>query len=132
MNNVIISFPHVVDGRGGLAFAEWPSSVPFAVKRVFWIYDVPPHAQRGGHAHWKCSEVVVAVSGGFTMVLDDGEGRTDVRLSSPTEGVVVPAGVWCELRDFVPGTVLMVMASHPYDADGYVHDYEEYLKMKRP
>ena len=131
MESRIISIPRIVDNRGGLAFAEGQTTVPFEIQRVFWIYDIPQKAVRGGHAHWQCSEVVVAVHGGFTMLLDDGFGREEVRLDSPDKGIVVPAGVWCELKDFAADTVLLVMASHHYDVTGYVHDYEEYLKAKR-
>lgn len=127
----LISIPSVIDERGGLSFAEARRTIPFAVERVFWIYDVPQSAVRGGHAHWQCSEVVVAVSGGFTLVLDDGQKRTEMRLDRPDQGAIVEAGVWCELRDFAPNTVIVVMASHPYCAEGYVHTYEEYLKAKR-
>lgn len=126
----LIPIPNVNDERGALSFAEVGGCIPFDVRRVFWIYDIPRAAQRGGHAHWTCSEVVVPVSGGFTMCLDDGRVRVDVRMHSPSVGILVPAGVWCELKDFEPGTVLVVMASEAYDAKGYVHDYMDYKRMK--
>ncbi len=127
----IINIPCVRDARGALVFAEAESCVPFPVKRVFWIFDVPDGARRGGHAHWECAEVVVAVSGGLKMTLDDGRLCMDVEINNPDEGLLIPAGVWCELHDFLPGTVLVVMASHPYDAEGYVNDYESYLNLKK-
>lgn len=127
----LIDIPSVVDGRGGLTFAEARRVIPFDIRRVFWIYDVPDGAVRGGHAHWECSEVVVPVAGGLTVVLDDGRTRSQVRMDSPERGVLIPAGVWCELRDFLPGTVLVVMASHAYNADGYVHAYAQYIKERR-
>lgn len=130
MKSVIISIPSVKDERGSLSFAEVRKVIPFDVERVFWIYDVPCEAVRGGHAHWTCAEVVVPVSGAFTMLVDDGKERMQVRMSSPQEGVLIEPGVWCELRDFEPGTVLVVMASQAYTPEGYVHDYEEYIKMK--
>ena len=129
--NCLIAIPSVIDERGGLSFAEARRTVPFAVERVFWIYGVPQTATRGGHAHWQCSEVVVAVSGSFTLVLDDGEQRIELKMDSPSQGALVEAGVWCELRDFTPDTVIVVMASHPYSPEGYVHSYEEYLKTKQ-
>ena len=127
----LIQIPSVRDERGGLSFAEARKVIPFPVERVFWIYDVPRQAVRGGHAHWTCAEVVVPVCGAFTMMLDDGRERTSVRMDSPETGVLVPPRVWCELRDFEPGTVLVVMASHPYDATGYVHDYEDFVRLIR-
>lgn len=126
----IIPIPVASDNRGGLAFAEAQETIPFSIQRVFWIYDIPQSAVRGGHAHWQCSEVVVPVHGSFTMLLDDGCERQEVRMSNPGEGILVPAGVWCELKDFAPSTVLLVMASHHYDAKGYVHDYDEFVKTK--
>lgn len=127
----LIDIPSVVDARGSLAFAESLGCVPFPIARVFWIYDVPFGMQRGGHAHWSCAEVVVAVRGAFTMVVDDGRVRSEIRMDSPSRGILIPAGVWCELRDFASDSLLVVMASEPYDATGYVHNYEEYLKAKR-
>ena len=105
----LISIPGAGDQRGWLAFAE---------------------ARRGGHAHRTCAELVVPVSGAFTMVVDDGRCRRSVRMDNPCEGILVPAGVWCELIDFEPATVLVVMASQPYTADGYVHDYQQYLQQR--
>ncbi len=126
----LIEIPTVSDERGSLTFAEGEGCIPFAVRRVFWIGDVPEGAQRGGHAHWTCAEVVVAVKGAFTMLLDDGNVRSEVRMDRANVGVLVPAGVWCELRDFAPGTLLVVMASEAYDPQGYVHDYEAYKEIK--
>ena len=126
----IIEIPTVGDSRGQLAFAEARTCVPFPIERVFWIYEVPAEAQRGGHAHWTCAELVVAVRGAFTMVVDDGELRREVRMDSPSRGILIPAGVWCELCDFDPDTVLVAMASEPYDATGYVHEYERFKSLK--
>ncbi len=127
----IIRIPSVQDERGALAFAEAHHVIPFAVERVFWIYNVPDGACRGGHAHWTCDEVLIPVSGALTVVLDDGQLRCDIRMERCDEGVLIPAGVWCELRDFAPGTVLMVIASQPYQPEGYVHDYKEFIKRKK-
>jgi len=127
----LIDIPHASDERGELSFAEAESVIPFGIRRVFWIYNIPENAIRGGHAHWQTSEVVIAVQGAFTMRVDDGNMQTDVRLTSPTQGILIPPGIWCELRDFENGTVLVVMASHPYEAKGYVHNYEEYKKRRK-
>lgn len=126
----LITLPVARDERGSLTFATAGQEIPFPVQRVFWIHDIPEGARRGGHCHNTCSEVVVAVSGAFRMVVDDGHVRGSVRMGSPGLGILVPAGMWCELVDFEPGTVVMVMASHPYDASGYCHRYDEFLKMK--
>ena len=127
----LVSIPHVGDERGDLAFAEAQGTIPFGIQRVFWVYDIPAEVKRGGHAHRTCSEVVVPITGAFTMMVDDGRARAEVRMESPSEGILIPAGVWCELKDFAPGTALVVMASERYDATGYVHDYSTYLKTLR-
>ncbi len=127
----LIDIPLAVDSRGSLSFATVGREVPFSVQRVFWIHDIPQGSRRGGHSHRTCSEVVVPVSGAFRMVVDDGERRAEVWMDRPNRGILVPAGVWCELLDFQPGTVLVVMASHAYDASGYCHDYSQYIKDKK-
>ena len=126
----LIQAPFVCDERGTLTFVTGGEEIPFSISRVFWIYDVPEGQRRGGHAHRECAEVVFAVSGGFTMCIDDGNVRAEVPIHKPMEGILIPAGMWCELKDFLPGTVLAVMASHPYDETGYINSYEEFRKEK--
>lgn len=123
----IIDVPVVRDDRGALSFAEAGKDIPFDVKRVFWIYDVPGDKRRGGHSHNTCSEVVFAVSGSFTMLVDDARVRVGVRMNVRNKGIVIPAGMWCELCDFAEGTVLVVLASQEYDAKGYTHNYDEFV-----
>ena len=118
----LIELPHYLDKRGLLCFLEENVQIPFPVQRVFWITDVPEGKVRGGHAHWTCDEAVFAVTGSFEIEVDDGSQHFTTRLSSPERGLTIPAGVWCELRDFAPGTVCVVMASQPYDASGYALD----------
>lgn len=132
-----IQLPQNVDSRGHLTFLESDVHIPFAVKRVFWISNVPKGQTRGGHAHWTCHEVVFAVAGQFEIELDDGQHRATIVVDNPTRGITVPAGVWCELRHFAPGTVCLVVASQEYDASGYAFDRESWKKMleldnKRP
>lgn len=115
------------DDRGALTFVEC-NTLPFAIKRIFWITGVPEGKHRGGHAHSSCSEAVFVVSGAFTMHLSDGESEADVRLTAPESGVLVPRGVWCELRDFTADCICVVAASEPYNQQGYFNTYEEYLK----
>lgn len=120
----------VGDDRGNLTFVEG-STLPFSIKRMFWITSVPLGKNRGGHAHVSCSEAVFAVQGAFTMHLSNGNIRGAVRLSAPGEGVVVPAGVWCELTDFTLDCVCVVAASQPYNAEGYVNSYSKYIELKQ-
>lgn len=114
------------DNRGSLSFAEAQHEIPFSIERVFWIYDVPEGAERGAHSHNECAEVAVAIQGAFDMTVDDGTTQTTIRLDSPCKGILIPAGVWCRLSNFAPNTVCVVMASHPYNAAGYIHDYDTY------
>lgn len=120
-----------VDGRGCLSVVENDGSLPFVPSRVFWISGVPAGAQRGGHSHRTCSEVVFAVSGRFEIELDYGSYSETFVMDKPDVGVIVPAGVWCELRNFADNTVCVVLASEAYDASGYVHDKEEWRKAVR-
>lgn len=122
----LIDFQECSDERGSLSVAEGRRQVPFAIERVFWIYNVPEGRQRGSHSHNECAEVVVPVHGSFDMVVDDGNCRATVHMDSPRQGILIPPGVWCSLENFAPGTVCMVFASHPYDAAGYTHNYDSY------
>ncbi len=107
------------------------AGLPFPVKRVFWISDVPPHCSRGGHAHRTCHEIVFVVSGSCRITVDDGSTSEEVFLDCPYVGLLIPAGVWCTLTDFSPGAACVVLASQPYDATGYIHDYAEFQKEYR-
>ena len=108
-----------VDERGQLCFMEVATHLPFEVRRVFWISGVPAGKTRGGHAHWTCHEAIFPVAGSFEIEVDDGEVCCTVAMAHPWEGITIPAGVWCELRNFAPGTVCFVLASEAYDASGY-------------
>ena len=121
----LIHLPVCTDRRGSLSFAE-SSSIPFCIERVFWIYDVPQGGERGAHSHNECAEVVIPVQGEFDMTVDDGSTCRTIHLNSPHTGILIPAGIWCRLSNFAPGTVCVVLASHPYNAAGYTHNYKEF------
>ena len=125
----ILDLPKIYDTRGNLTVAEQMKSVPFEVKRVYWTYDVPAGERRGGHAHKECVEFIIAVSGSFTVTLDDGKGnRKDFHLNHPWQGLLVPTGIWRTLEDFSSGAVCLVLASELYDEDDYKYEYEDFLK----
>ena len=125
----IIDLPKIYDPRGNLTVAEQMKSVPFEVKRGYWAYDVPAGERRGGHAHKECVEFIIAVSGSFTVTLDDGKGnRKDFHLNHPWQGLLVPTGIWRTLEDFSSGAVCLVLASELYDEDDYIYEYEDFLK----
>ncbi len=126
----LIQLPQHVDTRGRLTFLEGNVHLPFAVERVFWITDVPSDVMRGGHAHWTCHEVVFAAKGSFEIEVDDGELCRTLTIDNPKTGILIPAGVWCELRHFAAGTVCVVMASTAYDATGYAHDRASWKEEK--
>lgn len=124
----LIQLPQFVDERGKLSFLEESVHIPFLVRRVFWIVDVPEGQTRGGHAHWSCHEAVFLVSGGFEMLVDDGKVRRKVMMNTVSQGILIPAGIWCELSHFSPGTVCVAVASMEYDATGYCNNYEQFLQ----
>ena len=125
----IIDLPKIYDPRGNLTVAEQMKNVPFEVKRVYWTYDVPAGERRGGHAHKECVEFIIAVSGSFTVTLDDGKGnRKDFHLNHPWEGLLVPTGIRRTLEDFSSGAVCLVLASELFDEDDYLYEYDEFLE----
>ena len=125
----IIGLPKIYDPRGNLTVAEQMKNVPFEVKRVYWTYDVPAGERRGGHAHKECVEFIIAVSGSFTVTLDDGKGnRKDFHLNHPWQGLLVPTGIWRTLEDFSSGAVCLVLASELFDEADYFYEYDEFLE----
>lgn len=123
----LIRVGDVVDERGELSFTE-NSALPFAVERVFWISNISKGKTRGGHAHNICAEIVFPLGGSFDMFVSDADGERIYHMDRQDIGIYIGPGVWCELRNFTPGTSCVVLASHPYIADGYINDYDEFMK----
>lgn len=121
--------PHFSDMRGSLTPLELSKGLPFEARRVFLVYGVPSHHVRGEHAHHQCEQFLVAAHGGVSVVLDDGERRREVRLSDPTVGLYLAPMVWGIQYKFDPDSVLMVAASHNYDAADYIRDYGEFRRI---
>lgn len=129
LDNVkVYEFSKVCDPRGNLSFIEEGCHVPFPIKRVFYIYDVPGGATRGAHAHKTCSEVLIAVSGSFDLHLTDGKEEMVITLNRANRGVLIPPGVWDSMHNFTTGTVVLVLCSHHYEEDDYIRDLDEYLE----
>ena len=124
----IIDLPKITDPRGNLTVAEGMKDVPFSVARVYWVYDVPAGESRGGHAHRRCREFIVAVSGSFTVTLDDGRTRDTVLLNHPYQGLLVETGVWRTLDDYSSGAVCLVLASDPFCEEDYIRDYDDFKR----
>lgn len=124
----IIKIPKIEDPRGNLSVIE-KDVVPFEIKRVYYLYDVPAGAQRGGHSHKEQYEFLVALSGSFDVILNNGKQVLKVTLNKPFEGLLIPNGVWRELKDFSSGAVCLVLASDVFDENDYIREFEEFLKL---
>lgn len=126
----IIQLPKVQDARGNLSFIEEENHIPFPIKRAFWIYDVPGGEERGGHAYRENEEFIVALSGSFDVVLDDGKGNVQsFHLNRSYYGLYVPKMVWRQMTNFSTNSLAMVLASHPYDAEDYIRDYKQFKQI---
>lgn len=129
-NPHIIQLPKVQDARGNLSFIEEENHIPFEIKRAFWIYDVPGGEERGGHAYRENEEFIVALSGSFDVVLDDGKGNVQsFHLNRSYYGLYVPKMVWRQMTNFSTNSLAMVLASHPYDAEDYIRDYKQFKQI---
>ncbi|SFO96646.1 WxcM-like, C-terminal [Prevotella sp. tf2-5] len=124
----IINLPKITDPRGNLTVAEQMENVPFEIKRAYWVYDVPAGESRGGHAHKRLKQFVVALSGSFHVTLDNGYERETVLLNHPYQGLLIETNTWRTLDDFSSGAVCLVLASELYEEDDYIYDYEDFLK----
>lgn len=122
----IIELPKISDPRGNLTFVEGGQHIPFDIQRVYYLYDVPGGAERGGHAHKGLHQLIVAMSGSFDVVLDDGRQKKRFHLNRSYYGLYVCPMIWRELDNFSSGSVCMVLASNRYDEDDYYRDYVEY------
>ena len=127
----IIELPKFLDARGNLSFAENWQHIPFEIKRTYWIYDVPGGEDRGGHAFRANQEVVIALSGAFDVVVDDGTERKTFSLNRSYYGLYVPAGLWRTMENFSTNSFALEFGSEHYDAEDYVRDYDEFLKLKQ-
>ena len=123
----IIDLPKNIDPRGNLTVAQQYRQVPFGIRRVYWTYDVPSGECRGGHAHRHCREFIVAVSGSFDVVLDDGQSKITHHLNHPYQGLLVDTGIWRTLEDFSSGAVCLVLAEDEFDEADYIYDYQQFL-----
>lgn len=126
----IIELPKFLDVRGNLSFVEQFGQIPFEIQRVYWLYDVPGGASRGGHAYKINKEFIIALSGSFDVVVDDGGTRQIFTLNRSYYGLYVPQGVWRGMHNFSTNSFALVLSSTKYDPDDYVRDYEKFLKLK--
>lgn len=125
------SFPPHGDDRGQLVAIEAMKDLPFEVKRVYYIYDTLPGVRRGFHAHKNLQQILLCVNGSCKIHLDDGHDTAEVSLDKPNEGLYISNNMWREMYDFIPGTVLLVLASEYYDEADYIRNYDDFIKMVR-
>ena len=127
----IINLPKFLDARGNLSFIEQENHIPFVIKRTYWLYDVPGGESRGGHAYKVNDEFIVALSGSFDVVLDDGFEEKVFTLNRSYYGLYVPKGLWREINNFSTNSVAMILSSTEYDVNDYMRNYDEFLIMKK-
>lgn len=127
----IIELPKFADPRGNLSFVEQLNHIPFEIRRTYWIYDVPGGEDRGGHAFKENQEVVIALSGAFDVIVDDGETKKTFSLNRSYYGLYVPAGLWRTMENFSTNSFALEFGSEHFDAEDYVRDYDEFLKLKK-
>lgn len=128
----IIDIPKITapDGRGNLSVVE-KELLPYKIKRVYYLYDVPSDSTRGGHAHKELQQFLIAVSGSFSVVLDNGKERKTFHLNRPNKGLLIPSGVWRELENFSAGAVCLSLVSEEYDEEDYIREYADFKSIKR-
>lgn len=124
----IIELPKITDSRGNLTFVEGGNHIPFPIERVYYLYDVPGGAERGGHAHKELCQLIIAISGSFDILLDDGRNKKKMHLNRSFNGLYVCPMIWREMDNFSSGAVCLVLASNRYDEADYYRDYNEFLE----
>lgn len=125
----IIDITKVHDTRGNLSVIE-EGAIPFEMKRVYYLYDIPSGGRRGGHSHKDCQELLVALSGSFDVIVNDGSEQKKVTLNKPNQGLLIPNGIWRELENFSSGSVCLVLASDVFVEEDYIRDFDEYKLSK--
>jgi len=125
------NLPKIIDARGNLSFIEGNNHIPFEIARVYYIYDVPSGSTRAGHAHRRLHQLFLALSGSFTVYLDNGKQKEKINLNLPNVGLYVPPGAWRVIDDFSGGAVMLVLASAPYDESDYIRSYDDFLQYVR-
>ncbi len=121
----LLPVPCIADGRGNLAFLEGKNHIPFAIKRIFYIYSI--RKKRGGHAHKKCEQVIIPISGKFDVISDNGKTRKRYTLNDPSAALYIPPETWIEIENFSRGSVVLVLSSDLYKESDYIRDYDEFL-----
>lgn len=127
----LIEFKKINDVRGNITVVENSNDIPFEVRRVFYLYDIPGGESRGAHAHIECHQFLIAASGSFEVELDDGKVKRLVQLNQPYRGLHIPPGIWASEINFSSGAICLVLASHSYDEQDYIRNYHDFIKQKK-
>jgi len=127
---ILIELPIICSEKGNISVVENNKSIPFDVNRIYYLYDIPAGSDRGGHAHKELRQLIIAASGSFKIILDDGLNKQEVTLNNPNKGLLLPPGLWRELIDFSSGSLCLVLASHIYCESDYIRDYAEFKNFK--
>lgn len=126
----IVELPKFLDARGNLSFVEQNNHIPFEIKRTYWIYDVPGGESRGGHAYKKNQEFIVALSGAFDVIVDDGSNQKKFTLNRSYYGLYIPAGLWREMENFSTNSLALEFGSEHYSKEDYIRNYEQFKSLK--
>ncbi|MXV38990.1 WxcM-like domain-containing protein [Flavobacteriaceae bacterium Ap0902] len=127
----IVQLPIVHNQSGNITVLENNYNIPFDIKRVYYLYDVPMGSERGGHAHYELEQYVIAASGSFTFVLDDGKSKKEVFLNHPNKALHIKPGIWRKMKDFSSGSVCLVLASLPFSEEDYIRDYKKFISYRK-
>ena len=127
---VILPLSKIHNRAGNITIVEGQKNIPFDVRRIYYLYDIPGGADRGGHAHKELHQLIVAASGSFDVLLDDGQNKKIVKLNRPEYGLMVVPGIWRELFEFSSGAICLVLASHKYDKDDYIRNYDQFVDFR--
>jgi len=127
---ILVDLPKIHSDAGNLTFLDNNKNIPFDIKRVYYLYDVPMGAERGGHAHHELEQYLVAASGSFTVVLDDGKQKKNVFLNNPSKALYLKKGIWREIENFSSGSICLVLASEVYLESDYIREYDDFIKFR--
>jgi dTDP-4-dehydrorhamnose 3,5-epimerase-like enzyme len=127
----LIDLPKIPDQRGNLSFIEEETHIPFKIKRTYWIYDVPGGQTRGGHAFKKQEELIIALSGSFDILVDDGQKKDIISLNRSYYGLYVPAGFWRQMQNFSTNSLALVLSSTLFDENDYIREYQDFLNLRK-
>ena len=127
----VINLPKIHNEAGNITALENKDSIPFNIKRIYYLYDVPMGSERGGHGHYELQQYVVAASGSFTFILHDGNNIKEVFLNDPSEALHIKPGIWREIKNFSSGSICLVLASHEYSEADYIRNYDDFLTYRK-